>query len=125
MCVLALVGATDALYARSVQAFAEVYVAPLEQLMLTVSSLAVVHRLLAVGAPVTTVGVDVQVPGANAKLDALAAPRLAKVTVVTCEPPGVSGVAVPPYLLIVVHVKVLSSSRCSTDRCSHRSPLGG
>ena len=61
----------------------------------------------AAGVPEPAVGFWVQVPGASAKLVPARDPTLEKVTVVTWFDPGVSGVAVPPYLSMVAQVALL------------------
>src|SRR3954463_8294915 len=86
-----------AAYLRSVQGV-PVYVAPSVQVTATVSSLVAEHRLLIAGViPALATGVWVQAPLASLKVAPTALPTLVKVTSVVCEPPGSSGVVVPPY----------------------------
>ena len=63
-----------------------------------------VQMSAAAGVPVPAVGVCEQAPAASSKEDASAVPTLVNTTSVVWLSPGASGLAVPPYLLIVLQV---------------------
>lgn len=104
--VLVVVGGAAPAYARSLQADPATYEVPAEQLMATVRS-PFVQTLAAAGEPEPAAGNCEQAPGVSWKDVASTPPTLENVTSTVWLPPGRRGVAVPPYLLIVVHVELL------------------